>query len=209
MSAVGDMPATKEQTDVPGIIRGSLKLGLAQSALVLLFSLISRFLDGPIEIFLEAIVLLIGLSAVIALPGLWTRAVSVDGVASAAGIGLGATIVYLLVDVALLQPIGAYTNRWYEIGGGSNWWYHPIWWMAGTYLSWLGAWILANQTSKSGAPSVAGLLGSTAVFTVLAAAAGVILHVPGAAWTLPTFAIAVLPGLSLAAVVSVLASRRG
>lgn len=209
MSAVRGMSATQEHTDVPGIIRGALKLGLAQSALVLLFSLISRFLDGPAAIALEAVVLVIGLSAVIALPGLWTRAASVDGVASAAGIGLGATIVYLLVDVALLQPIGTYTNRWYEIGGGSDWWYHPVWWMAGTYLAWLGAWILANQTSKTGQPSVGRLLGSIAVFTVLAVVLGVMLHVPGAAWTLPTFAIAVLPGLALATVVSVLGSRRG
>ena len=37
--------------------------------------------------------------------------------AGAAGIGLAAAGVYLLVDVSLLQPIGTYTNRWREIGG--------------------------------------------------------------------------------------------
>ena len=83
------------------------------------------------------------------LPGIWTRALTIEGIAGAAGIGLGAAFVFLLIDVVLLQNIGTYTNRWWQIGG-SNWWYHPIWWMVGTFLPWIGAWILANQAARNG-----------------------------------------------------------
>jgi len=102
--------------------------------------------------------LVIGLAATVILPGLWTRARNIEGIAAAAGIGLAATVVFLLVDVALLQPFGAYTFRWRALGGGSNWWYHPVWWMVGTYLAWMGAFILANQTARNGRPSVGGLV---------------------------------------------------
>ena len=97
---------------------------------MLVFSLVNRHLDGPIEIVLLALILLAGLAAVMLLPGTWTRALTIEGIAGAAGIGLGAAFLFLLVDVALLQNIGTYTNRWWQIGG-SNWWYHPIWWMVG------------------------------------------------------------------------------
>ena len=93
------------------------------------------------------------------LPGIWTRARTIEGIAGAAGIGLGAAFVFLLVDVVLLQNIGTYTNRWWQIGG-SNWWYHPIWWMVGTFLPWLGAWILANQAERNGRISAPAAFGT-------------------------------------------------
>jgi hypothetical protein len=143
------------------------------------------------------------------IPGLWTRARTIEGIAGAAGIGLAAAVVFLLVDVSILQPIGTYSHRWRDIGGGSNWWYHPVWWMVGTYLPWMGAWILANQTTNSGAPSVPGLLISSIALTVVSAVAGILLHVPGAGWNLPTLAIAFLPGLALATIASLMGARRG
>ena len=85
------------------------------------------------------------------LPGLWTRARTIEGIAGAAGIGLAAAFVFMVIDVALFQPLGLWTNRWLEIGGGANWWYHPVWWMVGTYLTWMGALVQANQAAKSGA----------------------------------------------------------
>jgi hypothetical protein len=80
--------------------------------------------------------------------------------------------------------------------------------MAGTYLSWMGAFILANQTAKNGTPSVGGLIGLTLVGTLIFGAIGVVLHVPGAAWSIPTFGIAVLPALALATVITGLGTRR-
>ncbi|MGH7497452.1 MAG: hypothetical protein ACREL3_01210 [Gemmatimonadales bacterium] len=205
-----ELHATQDVTDVPSIVRGAVKLGLIESVVVLLFSLASRFLPGgPIETIVLAPILLAGFAAVAFLPGLWTRPRTIEGIAGAAGIGLAAAIVFLLIDVTILQNIGTYTNRWYEIGGGSNWWYHPVWWMAGTFIPWMGAWILANQTAKSGRPSPIAAFGLTIACSIGMAILALVIGVPGAGWSLPTFGIALLPGLALATAVSLMGLRRG
>jgi hypothetical protein len=175
--------------------------------MVLLLSLVSRHLSGPLETALLAVLLLLGLAPVTLLPGIWTRARTIEGIAGAAGIGLGAAVVFLLVDVVLLQYIGTYTNRWLQIGG-SNWWYHPIWWMVGTFLPWLGAWILANQLERNGRTSLPAALGTALGFAIVAAIVGILIGFPGADWNLPTFALAFLPGLALATALSALGTRR-
>jgi hypothetical protein len=142
------------------------------------------------------------------LPGLWTRARTIEGIAGAAGIGLGAAGVFLLIDVMLLQNIGTYSNRWHAIGGGSNWWYHPVWWMAGSFLPWMGAWILANQTERNGQPAAAKGLVVALVLSVILAIAAILLGFPGAGWTLGTFAVAFLPGLVVATIVSAMGKPR-
>jgi hypothetical protein len=199
--------SSHDVTDVPTIVRGSVLLGLLQTVIVLVFSLVSRYLAPPVETILLGLILLAGLAAVTLLPGIWTRARTIEGIAGAAGIGLGATFVFLLVDVALLQNIGTYTNRWQQIGG-SNWWYHPVWWMVGTFLPWMGAWILANQAERTGRTSAAAAFGTAVVFTVVAAIVAVLAGFPGARWTLATFGVAFLPGLALAAAFSGLGTRR-
>jgi hypothetical protein len=197
-----------DATAVPAIVLGSIKLGLLESVLVLLFSLGSRFLGGVLETIVCSIILLVGLAAVSMLPGLWTRARAIEGIAGAAGVGLGATGVFLLVDVILLQNIGTYTARWYDIGGGSNWWYHPVWWMVGTFLPWMGAWILANQTVRRGTPSPLVGFGLAIALALVIAALAVVFGFPGAHWGLGTFAIAFLPGLVLATIMSAVGARR-
>jgi len=208
MTSRADLRGEYDTTAVPWIVQGSVKLGLLETVLVLLFSLASRFLDGTIETVVCGIVLLIGLAAVSMLPGLWTRARTIEGIAGAAGIALGATGVFLLLDVMLLQNIGTYTNRWYEIGGGSNWWYHPVWWMVGTFLPWMGAWLLANQTARKGGPAVATGLVTALVLTLLVGSLAILFGFPGARWTLGTFAVAFLPGLVLATLLSAIGKRR-
>jgi hypothetical protein len=208
MSRAEPTHAGFDRTDVPTIARSSVKLGLLQSGFVLLVSLAFRYLTGAAETAAVAVLVAVGVAMVTIVPGLWTRARTIEGIAGAAGIGLGAAGVFLVVDVALLQPLGTYSHRWLAIGGGSDWWYHPVWWMVGTYLPWFGAWILANQTVKRGRPSAPGLLGLVVVLTGVSAVAGVLLRVPGATWNLPTFAVAVLPGLALATLISMLGVRR-
>jgi hypothetical protein len=179
-----------------------------EGAFVLLFSLASRLLGGVIETVVCAIILLIGLAAVTMLPGLWTRPRTIEGIAGAAGIGLGAAGVFLLLDVMLLQNIGTYSSRWEEIGGGSNWWYHPVWWMVGSFLPWMGAWTLANQTARNGRPAPGTALLSAFILTALIGVVAVLLGFPGARWTLGTFAVAFLPGLVLATIVSAVGKSR-
>jgi hypothetical protein len=195
-------------TAVPAIVLGSIKLGLIEAVLVLLFSLSSRFLGGVLETIVCGIILLVGLAAVTMLPGLWIRPWTIEGIAGSAGVGLGAAGVFLLVDVMLLQNIGTYTDRWYDVGGGSNWWYHPVWWMVGSFLPWMGAWILANQTARRGAPSAVAGFAMAVGLAVVAAVLAILLGFPGARWTLGTFAVAFLPGLVLATLASGIGARR-
>jgi len=204
-----ELNAIEDVTDVPSIVRGAVKLGLIESVTVLLFSLASRFLpSGPIETIVLAIILLAGLAAVFLLPGLWTRARTIEGIAGAAGIGLAATWVFLLIDVSILQNIGTYTDRWLAIGGGSNWWYHPVWWMVGTFIPWMGAFLLANRTDRTGQPGAPVAFGTAIGCTIIAAVIGIVIGVPGAGWNLPTFGVAFLPGIALATTLSGLGSRR-
>jgi hypothetical protein len=208
MTSTADVKRQYDATDVPAIVAASVKLGLLEAALVLLFSLASRLLGGAIETVVCGLIVVAGLAAVTMLPGLWTRAFTIEGIAGAAGIGLGAAGVFLLLDVMLLQNIGTYSHRWHEIGGGSNWWYHPVWWMVGSFLPWMGAWILANQTARDGRPAaVTGLL-TAFVAAVIIAVLAILLGFPGARWTLGTFAVAFLPGLAAATIASAIGRRR-
>ncbi len=208
MTSALAVDSASDQTDVPHILRAGVKLGLLQSVLIAVFAVVQVRLTGMAELVVCGLIFVIGLAASIVLPGQWTRARTIEGIAGAAGIGLAAALVFMLVDVALLQPLHIWTNRWLEIGGGANWWYHPVWWMVGTYITWQGAWIQANQARKNGSPNpamvVAGTLASTALFLVFAVG----VCVPNAGWNLGTFSVAVLPGLALYTVVSSVGGSR-
>ena len=208
MTSTAELKREYDVTAVPWIVMGSVKLGLLETILVLLFSLASRFLSGVIETIVGTLVILAGLAVVTMLPGLWTRPRTIEGIAGAAGIGLGATGVFLLLDVMLLQNIGTYTNRWYEIGGGSNWWYHPVWWMVGTFLPWMGAWILANRASMNSRSAAINGLVTGLVSAIVLGAIAILAGFPGADWTVGTFAVAFLPGLVIATIVSAIGKRR-
>jgi hypothetical protein len=209
MPSAMELRADHDLTDIPSIVRGAVKLGLFESVIVLLVSLVSRLLmDGVVQSILLGIIVLVGLAGVILLPGLWTRPRTIEGIAGAAGIGLGGAIVFLLVDVTLLQNIGTYGHRWWDIGGGANWWYHPVWWMAGTFLPWMGAWILANQLTRGAPVSPVGAFGLVVACSVVLAIVAVLAHFPGAGWGVGTFGIAFLPGVALATAISGLGARR-
>jgi hypothetical protein len=201
MTSVTHTTDAHDVTDLPSIVLGSVKLGLLEAVVVLLFSLAMRALGGLAETAVCALILAAGLAAVSLLPGIWTRARTIEGIAGAAGIGLGAAFAFLLIDVALLQNIGTYTNRWLEIGR-SNWWYHPIWWMVGTFLPWMGSWTLANQATRRGRASPVMAFAMAVVFSVIVAALAVVLGFPGAQWHIATFGVAFLPGIALAAALS-------
>lgn len=191
------------------VLSKAVLLGLFEALIVVLMSFITRFTAPPIETILGAIVLLLGLSVVVVMPGLWTRARTIEGIAGAAGLGLGATVVFMLVDVALLQPAGIYTNRWAQIGGFSNWWYHPVWWMLGTFLPWFGAMTLASRAVRGKSVSIPGVMIPAVLCAIVLAIIAVFIRFPGAHWSLGTFGIAFIPGLALAEFFTMLGRRPG
>ena len=204
MSTVAETRRDYDFTALSHVLRRAVVLGLITAVVVVALAFVTRLMDGVIEAAVGGVVLLFGLTAVTTLPGLWTRARTIEGIAGAAGIGLAATVVFLLVDVALLQPLGVYTNRWREIGGGSNWWYHPVWWMVGTFLPWMGALILANRARRGRSDSIGATMGIALVATLVLGALAVLVGFPGAGWNLSTFGVAFLPGVALAAAFSAL-----
>ena len=207
MSSAVELERDIDRTDVPYIVRGAVKIGLITAIAVLLYSLVSRYTDGMVESALKVVIIAAGTWLVTFLPGQWTRARTIEGIAGAAGIGLAGAVVYLLIDVTLLQNIGTYTNRWRAIGGGSNWWYHPVWWMVGTFLPWMGAFMIANQAARGGV-SVARSAAIVTVATLVLGALAVVLHMPYAEWSVPTFGVAIIPALAVATAISGLGSRR-
>lgn len=207
MSSAVELERDIDRTDVPYIVRGAVKIGLITAIAVLLYSLVSRFTNGVVESALKTFIIAAGTYLVTFLPGQWTRARTIEGIAGAAGIGLAGTVVYLLIDVTLLQNIGTYTNRWRAIGGNSNWWYHPVWWMVGTFAPWMGAFMIASQAARGGVsvPKAAGLV---AVVALVLGALAVVLHVPHAEWSVPTFGVAIIPALAVATAITGLGQRR-
>ena len=202
MTSVADTRRDYDYTALSHVLRRAVVLGVVTAVVVVALAFVTRLMDGILETAVGAVVLLFGITAVTVLPGLWTRARTIEGIAGAAGIGLAATVVFLLIDVALLQPLGVYTNRWREIGGGSNWWYHPVWWMAGTFLPWMGALVVANRARRGRSDSVGGVMGIAIVATLLLGALAVVAGFPGAGWNLSTFGVAFLPGIAVTALVS-------
>ena len=207
MSSAVSYDRDVDLTDVSHIARSAIKIGLFTAVAVLIFSLVSRFTGGAVEAILGTLIVVTGIFVVTFLPGIWTNPRTIEGIAGAAGIGLAGAVVFLIIDVLLLQPIGIYSNRWRAIGGGSNWWYHPVWWMVGSFLPWMGAFILSNQAARGGV-SVGKAAALVAVLALVFGALGVILHVPYAGWNLGTFAVAVLPALAAATAITGLGSRR-
>jgi hypothetical protein len=207
MSSAVRAASGTDLTDLPYVLRSAVTLGVITAAVVVAMSFITRYLAGGAEFGLGAVVLVAGLAAVTFMPGNWTKPRTIEGIAGAAGLGLAAAIVFLVIDVSLLQPAGMYTNRWRQIGGGSNWWYHPVWWMVGTYLPWMGAQIMASQ-ARAGTVSIAKGMVTALVLTGVCWVLAVLVHFPGAGWNLGTFGVAFLPGVTLTAVLGAVTGRR-
>lgn len=208
MASAVQVDHTQDVTDVASIVRGAIILGVIQSVLVFATSLSNKGLEGTPDTIVTGLLVAIGVAATAFLPAIWIRPRSIEGIAGAAGIGLGAALTFLVIDVIVLQPIGTYTNRWWEVGGGSNWWYHPVWWMASSMLACLGAFVVSNHARSRGDASVMMAAVVVAAFTVALGALAAMLGFPGAQWHVATFAVAVLPALALATIVSGLSASR-
>ncbi len=207
MASAVQPDTSTDLTSVANLVRGSLILGAIQAVLVFATSLSNRGLEGTPDVLLTALLVAVGIAATAFLPAVWLKPRTIEGIAGAAGIGLGAALTYLVIDVIVLQPIGTYTNRWWEVGGHSNWWYHPVWWQVSAFIAWFGAWTVANQARRRGG-SLPMAIVLVAVCTVAIGAIAAVIGFPGAAFNVPTFAVAVLPGLVLATLISGLGGAR-
>jgi hypothetical protein len=197
-----------DTTGLPNLLRGLTVLAIVQAVCVLATSLVERNFAGVTNRGLTAVIVAFGATFTIFYPGTRTRPRTIEGIAGAAAIGLGATWAFMVLDLIILQPLHTYTDRWYQVGGGANWWYIPAWWLVGTYLSWMGGFILAHLGRRTGRASVPLAVTLLAVLTAICGAGGAWLGFPGAGWNVPTFAIAIAPALLLENLLTWLVARR-
>src|SRR2546425_1222236 len=142
-------PATSDRSDFRTVMVGGTEIGLITAAGVVAFLVVSRRVTAALpQQLLEALIVLATGVAVSFLPGRMTAARHGEGLAGAAAMGLWGTVVFMAVDIVALRPLKAYPWTWDAVGGGSTWWYLPIWWMLGTLLAWTGAIVTADQTAR-------------------------------------------------------------
>jgi len=128
-------------------------------------------------------------------PGQWTAARGTEGIAGAAAVGLVGTVVFSAIDIVLLRPFKAYPWTWDAIGGGSTWWYLPVWWMLGTFLAWMGGIVTASQATlgRSALPAIA----VAVIVAAIARLAGLGVSLPAAAGGAFTIVLAALALVAL------------
>jgi hypothetical protein len=195
--------AATDRSEFRHILLSGTIVGAVTGAAVVLFLLVSRsglLPAGVVTSFLLMLVVLAGGVAAAFLPGFFAASRTVQGVASAAAIGLWGTIVFMAIDIILLRPFRAFPWTWDAVGGGSTWWYLPIWWMLGTFVAWMGAIVTAGRGARGGDTSIRSLA-IPAVLGGLSAGLGLgfagVLLMPVAAgagfvFTLVIFALVVL-----------------
>jgi hypothetical protein len=152
-----------DRSDFRHVLVSGTKIGLAVAVAVALALLSGRYVGaGAAREAVITLIVLAGATVAALLPGRWAAARTAEGVAGAAAIGLWGTVVFMAVDIVLFRPLKAYPWTWDAIGGGSTWWYLPIWWMLGTYVAWMGGLLAASRgdtgLARAAAPPVAGAL---------------------------------------------------
>ncbi len=155
MSAPSSAPTAQvafDRSDFRTVTLGGAGVGLVTGVAVVAFLAASRSVPetaGARGVVEALIVLAAGVLAAF-LPATWTAPRGADGIAGAAAIGLVGTIVFSAIDIIVLRPFKAYPWTWDAIGGGSSWWYLPVWWMLGTFLAWMGGIVTAAATPRGG-----------------------------------------------------------
>lgn len=163
----GTHSAAPDRSDVRYVLASGTKLGAAVVAAVVLYLLVSRALPSGVALgVVQAVIVVAGGLAAALLPGHWTSARTVQGIAGAAAIGLWGTVAFMAIDIILLRPFKAYPWTWDAIGGGSSWWYLPVWWMLGTFLAWMGAWFRAAREARGKSTSLPSLALSALLPTI-------------------------------------------
>ena len=164
--------ATVDRSEFRHVLLSGTMVGVVTAVLVILYLVVSRLLSpGITTSLMQTIVVLAGGVAAAFLPGSFAASRTTQGVASAAAIGLWGTIVFMAIDIVVLRPmnhvVGTYPWTWDAVGGGSTWWYLPIWWMLGTFLAWMGGLVTAGRAARGGDVAI----GALALPVVIGAAA--------------------------------------
>lgn len=150
--------ATPDRSEFRHVLFSGTIVGFVTAASVILYLVVARLLpEGLVASVLETIIVLAAAVLATFLPSFFATSRTVQGVAGAAAIGLWGTIVFMAVDIILLRPFKAYPWTWDAVGGGSTWWYLPVWWMLGTFLAWMGGIVTAGRAARGGSTAIVSL----------------------------------------------------
>src|SRR5438477_13108661 len=178
--------AAQDRSDFRTVTVGGALVGLVTGVAVVLVVAASRNLAGDaVRGGVEALVVIAAAVVAAFFPAHWTAARGTEGIAGAAAVGWVGTVVFSAIDIVLLRPFKAYPWTWDAIGGGSTWWYLPIWWMLGTFLAWVGGMVTARQ-AMFGGRAVAAVVFGPLVLVIVARRAGLGFALPleaGVAYT--------------------------
>ena len=199
----GTAPATTDRSDFRHILISGTWVGAAIGAAVIVYLLVSRLVaPGIAQTLLQSAVVLAAAVAAGLLPAQWTTARSTQGIAGAAAVGLWGTIVFMAIDIIALRPLKAYPWTWDAVGGGSTWWYLPIWWMLGTFVAWMGGLLTAGRAARGSPTSLLAIatpvLVGALVVTAAAQVARLGVYLPVAAGAAFTATLTVLAVVAIA-----------
>ncbi len=191
-------PVLTDRSDFRNVTASGARLGAFTGAVVVVFLVVSRLLSpGVAREAVQALVVLVAAPLVSLLPARWTAPRSIEGIAGAAAVGLVGTVVFSAIDIVILRPFHAYPWTWDAVGGGSTWWYLPIWWMLGTFVAWMGGMLSATRAARSPATFAqlaTPLVASAVIVTIVARLAGCPVILPvmvGAVYALTLTVLAV------------------
>lgn len=169
MTSAARMSPMPAATDWRVIVMGGVKVGVVTAAGVAVFALLSRVVSGNTETILQGAMVLAGAAVFAYLPSVLFRPRDVDTIAWTAMVALLGALVFTVIDTAVFRPFDLYHWTWDAIGGGSGFWYIPVWWMAAATLAWLGAWITAIH-GRDREPNIPAIAGQSVGLGVVAAA---------------------------------------
>src|SRR5437867_6608 len=150
--------ASMERSEFRRVLLSGTSVGVVTAAAVILYLVVARLLSpGIVTSLLETVLVLAGGVAAAFLPVSFASSRATQGIASAAAMGLWGTIVFMAIDIVLLRPFHAFPWTWDAVGGGSTWWYLPVWWMLGTFLAWMGGVVTAGRAARGGDVSIPAL----------------------------------------------------
>jgi hypothetical protein len=172
------VPAAADRSDLRNVLMSGAKVGGLTAVAVVAYLALFRFI--PAGTVREVVLGLLVLAAAVATslwPGTLAAARNVEGIAGAAAIGLWGAVVFSVIDIAVLRPFKAYPWTWDAIGGGSSWWYIPVWWMLGTFVAWMGGLLTAGRNAR-GEATMTSIAAPVVIGGVILAGAGKALGCP-------------------------------
>lgn len=162
-------PDTQSSVQWQTIVFGGAILGLLTTIGVVVFALLTRALEGTAESVAQMILVLVGGVMVGFFPAMRVKPRDVDSIAWTAMLGLMGALAFTVLDTAILRPLDLYHWSWDAIGGGSGFWYIPVWWMGSAVVAWFGAWAVASG-SRDGVPNLTVIAGRVVAIAVVLAA---------------------------------------